>query len=57
MVELETWEQCHFVMDGQGFPHDMIFFNFLEPPKCPKIKLEVKKTSSEGAPHWKYYFF
>ena len=40
MVELETWDQCHFVMDGQGFAHDLK--KFLEPPKCPKIKFEVK---------------
>ena len=56
MVELETWDQCHFVMDWQGFPHDFFQF-FWKPPKCPKIKLEVKKTSSKGALRWKYYFF
>ena len=42
MVELETWDQCHLVMDEQGFPHD-IFSKTLGPPKYPKIKLEVKK--------------
>ena len=32
MVELETKDQCHLVMDGQGFPHDS-FSKTLEPPK------------------------
>ena len=38
MVELETWDQCYFVMDGQGFCHD--FFHILWNPL--KIKFEVK---------------
>ena len=53
MLELDTWDQCHFVMDGQGFCHD--FFHILwnplsAPPKCPKIKFEVKNGI------WKYLF-
>ena len=45
MVELETWDQCHFVMDGQGFCHDIfhILWNPLSaPPSAPKLSLKLK---------------
>ena len=49
MVELEIWDQCHFVMDGQGFPHDFfshILWNPLSaPPSAPKLSLKLKMES------------
>ena len=46
MLELETCDQCHFVMDGQGFCHDF-FFHILwnplsAPPSAPKLSLKLK---------------
>ena len=48
MLELETCDQCHFVMDGQGFYHD--FFHILwnplsAPPSAPKLSLKLKMES------------
>ena len=54
--ELETRDQCHLVMDGQGFPHD-IFSTTLGPPKYPKIKLEVKKNIVHGSTSLKILLF
>ena len=56
MIERETWDQCHLVMDWKGFCHDFTSI-FLESPKYPKIKFEVrKKIGSVRAACWKYLF-
>ena len=44
MVELEIWDQCHFVMDGQGFPH-YFFHIFWNPLSAPKLSLKLKMES------------
>ena len=48
MIEQETCDQCNLVIDGKGFPHDFVFYFFLEPPKYHKIKLEVKNVVHES---------